>query len=154
RHALVAAGPDHPVLGLAPSRVGALDLHGAGPGEASAAAHELDAVLLEERLDALRQPVGHAAAVVDRPAVVEPQLAGHHAEGGALLAQRLDELGTRQQRLRRDAAPIEADAARALRLDHRDAHAELRGADRAHVAAGAGSHHHEVEAPARAARPG
>ena len=57
----------------------------------------------------------------------------------------LEQLGGVQQRLRRDAADVEAGAAegRAL-LDHRDLHAELRRADRADIAAGAGADDDEI----------
>ena len=52
---------------------------------------------------------------------------------------RLIELGGAQQRLGRDAAPIEADAAELLALDDRGLQAELRRADRGDIAAGAGA---------------
>src|SRR5687767_12080204 len=50
-----------------------------------------------------------------------------------------------QHRLRRNAANVETGAAeRLVLLDDRDLHAELRGADRAHVAAGSGTDDDEV----------
>src|SRR6516164_3137322 len=55
------------------------------------------------------------------------------------------ELGGVQQRLRGNAADIETSAAEGfVLLDHRDLHAELRRADGADIAAGAGADHDEV----------
>ena len=54
------------------------------------------------------------------------------------------ELGGAQQRLGGNAAPVEADAAQVLALDHRGLHAELRRADRRHIAARPGSDHGEI----------
>ena len=51
-----------------------------------------------------------------------------------------------QQRLGRDAAPVQADAAEVLALHHRGLHAELRRADGGDVAAGAAAEHDQVEA--------
>ena len=51
-----------------------------------------------------------------------------------------------QQRLGRDAADIEAGAAQGLTLFHAgDLHAQLRGADGAHIAAGAGANHDHIK---------
>ena len=51
----------------------------------------------------------------------------------------VEDLGRAQQRLGRDAAPVEADAAEMLALHDRRLEAELRRADRGDVAAGAGA---------------
>ena len=57
----------------------------------------------------------------------------------------LEQFGRIQQRLRRHAADIEAGAAeRRVLLDHGDLHAELRRADRADIAAGAGADDNEI----------
>ncbi len=59
----------------------------------------------------------------------------------------LEQLGRMQQRLRRDAADIQAGAAEGLvLLHHRGLQAELRRADRADIAAGAGADDHKVVA--------
>ena len=60
------------------------------------------------------------------------------------VAHRDDRARRRQDRLRRDAAPVAAHAAGALALDHRRAETELRGADRRHVAARARAHDDQV----------
>jgi hypothetical protein len=49
------------------------------------------------------------------------------------------DLGRAEQRLGRDAPPIEADAAELLALDDRDVQAELRRANGSDIAAGAGA---------------
>ena len=57
----------------------------------------------------------------------------------------LEHLGGIEQRLRRDAADVEASAAERLALfDHGDLHAELGRADRADVAGGAGADHDDI----------
>src|SRR5690242_4440444 len=55
------------------------------------------------------------------------------------------DLGRAQQCFGRDAAPIQADAAEIRFLDDRGLEAELRGADRGDVAAGAGADDDDVE---------
>ena len=64
---------------------------------------------------------------------------------GEVVPRLLEQLGGVQQRLGRDAADVEAGAAmrRAL-LDHGDLQAELRGADGADIAAGAGADDDEI----------
>ena len=52
--------------------------------------------------------------------------------------------GRTQQRLGRDAAPVEADAAQILALDDRGLQAELRRADGSDIAAGAGTEDDEI----------
>src|SRR3546814_18789380 len=54
------------------------------------------------------------------------------------------DFGRAQQRLGRDAAPVETDAAKILALDDRGFQAELRRADRRNIAAGAGAEDDEV----------
>ena len=56
----------------------------------------------------------------------------------------VEDLGRAQQRLGRDAAPVEADAAEVLALDDRGLEAKLRRADRGDIAAGAGAEHDDV----------
>ena len=71
-----------------------------------------------------------------------PTLDAHLREAVAGL---LEHLGGMQQRLRRNAADVEAGAAEGgALLDHRDLHAELRRADRADIAAGAGADDDEI----------
>ena len=55
------------------------------------------------------------------------------------------DLGVAQQRLRGDAADVEADTAPVLLLDDGDGLAELGGADRGDVATGAGTEDEDIE---------
>ena len=55
------------------------------------------------------------------------------------------DLRAAQQRLGRDAAPVEADAAELVALDDRGLHAELRRADRRDIAARPAAEHDQVE---------
>ena len=66
-----------------------------------------------------------------------------HAGGVLRLA---DELRDVQQRLRRNAAAIETDAAGIqLRVDERDLHAEIGGVERGGVSAGTGADDYELD---------
>ena len=62
-----------------------------------------------------------------------------------LVLQDVRELGVAQERLRRDAADVEADTAPVLLLDDGDGLAELGGADRRDVATGAGTKNENIE---------
>ena len=62
-----------------------------------------------------------------------------------VVGEHVRQLGVPEQRLGGDAADVEADAAPVLVLDDRDGLAELRGADRRDVPAGAGTEHQHVE---------
>ena len=55
-----------------------------------------------------------------------------------------EHLGRAQQRLRGNAAPVEADAAQILALDDRGSEAKLGGADRSDIAAGPGAEDDEI----------
>ena len=76
---------------------------------------------------------------------IELRRADADAHLGEGMAGLLEHFGGVQQRLRRNAADVEAGAAvgRAL-LDHRDLQAELRRADGADIAAGAGADDDEI----------
>jgi len=54
------------------------------------------------------------------------------------------DFGGAQQRLGRDTAPVEADAAQQFALDDGDLQAKLRSPDRRDIAAGAGTEHDEI----------
>ena len=108
----------------------------------------LDLVLAHEIGDAVRQPLGDFAAALDHAGEVEADIVGGEPElGGA--AHRVIELGGAEQRLGRDAAPVETDAAEMLALDDRGLEAELGGADRGDIAAGPRADHGEIEAASR-----
>jgi hypothetical protein len=62
-------------------------------------------------------------------------------KASACLGHQVVDLGRAQQRLGRDAAPVEADAAQMLALDQRRLHAELRRADGRDIAAGTAADH-------------
>src|SRR6185437_131249 len=93
-----------------------------------------DLVLLHQEADAVRKLLCHLARALDHFLGVIGDLLGGEAIGIEAVQQVVD-LGASQQRLGRDAAPVEADAAEMLALDHRRLHAELRGADRRDIAA-------------------
>jgi hypothetical protein len=131
-HLLLAAGVElHPQvvgvddLGIALQVFHLPDLHQL----AGAAGVLLDDVVLE----------GAQLGEIDR------RLAEVHAPG-LRVARFVDQLGDVQQRLRRDAATVDADAARVrLRIDQRDAEAEIGGKKRGRVAPGPGADDDELD---------
>ena len=115
-----------------------------GEANVPAPAHDLDLALLGQP----GQPAGElvddgvlpAAQLVD----VDLGLAEADAVGGGLLDV-AHHAGDVQQRLRRDAADVEADAAEPLvALDQHGLEPEVGGAERGGVAAGAGAEHDHV----------
>src|SRR5829696_8868441 len=150
-------GADHPLavdlqardrLGLGPGGqhqgplrgqlAGPLDLHSARAGDPAAAAHDGDAVLLQVALEALDVLGDDVLAVGHRGRVVDRLDRGLDAPALRRLVDTVHHLGRVQQRLGRDAAPVEAGAAAAvLLLDHGDLEAEAGRADRGRVPAGA-----------------
>src|SRR5262249_9064101 len=123
------------------------DAHPLRALEARGAGEACHLVLPEQGGDPLREPTHHAI------------FAAHHRRQVELDAARLDavdrepqagvtvDLARVEERLRGDAADVEAGAAeRAILLDARHLHAELGGADGGRVAAGARPDHDEVEA--------
>ncbi len=138
---LIRAGPERPFR-----RLGLGGIHGdpAGRLERGLAPDHRDLVLPEQEGDALGQPLGDAARAFDHGGGIVGDLLGREPE---LLGVRhqVEHVGRAQQRLGRDAAPVGADAADEVALDHRDLEAELRGADGGDVAAGAGADDDDVE---------
>ena len=125
--------------------VGGSDLDLAGRGDAAGAEKRIDLVLLEQEVDALDVAVD--ALVLERHHRGEVELGRGNADAhfAEAVPGFLEQFGGVQQRLRRDAADVEAGAAegRAL-LDHGGFQAELRRANGADIAAGAGADDDEV----------
>ena len=121
--------------GLDVARLAARDADAGRAGQHAVAAQDGDLVLLHQELDAADVLVDHGVAALGQRAVVEADaLVAGQAELGALLGHAMKEVGGLEQRLRRDAAAVEAGAAEPVALDEADREAELRGADGAHVA--------------------
>ena len=129
-------------------RLAAAHLHAAAARQTRAALDPVDLVLLEQELDAFGETLddlvlaGLHAGHVDRRA-----LRGVAERDAPLLRvlHDLERVRVLEQRLRGDAAPIEARAAeRRLALDHGHVQAELGGADRGDVAAGARADNQDV----------
>src|ERR1700680_503912 len=135
----VGTGGDHDIFGVQRLLLAAFasDLHLARARDAAGAVESVDLVLLEEEIDAL--DVALYPLVLEFLHARQIELRRRHtdAHGGELVASLLEQLGGIEQRLRRDAADVEAGAAEGpVLLHHRSLKAELCGADRAHVAAG------------------
>ncbi len=115
-----------------PGRSG--DGHLARLGDRRLTPDDVDLVLLQQEADALVELAGDAARALDDGANIEADLLRRQAVIGGMLHVMVD-LGGAQQRLGRDAAPVEADAAEMLALDDGGLEAELGGADGGDVAA-------------------
>src|SRR5690606_19665019 len=102
-----------------------------------------DLVLLHKAGNAGIQLPGHLAAALYDLGEVERRLIRREAVGVGMGDIMID-LGRTQQRLRGDAAPVEADAAELLALHDRSLEAKLRGADRRDITAGAGAENDQV----------
>ena len=103
-----------------------------------------DLVLLQQEADAARQLLGDLARPLHHRRQVEFYVVGGETELAEVVQQMVD-LGRAQQRLGRDAAPVQADAAEIGFLDNRSLEAKLRRADGGDVAAGAGADDDDVE---------
>ena len=112
-------------------------------GDDAVALDDRDLVLLHQPLDAGIELAGDLAAAVDDLGQVEADLLGAEPVGGGV-GQIMVDLRGAQQRLGRDAPPVEADAAQFLALDDRRLEPELRGADRRDIAAGPRAEDDEV----------
>src|SRR2546430_36157 len=131
---------DVPFLTLAPAITSmprflyaAPDLPLAAGLQHSAALHDRDLVLFHQELDALRILVADTAGTLHRDAVIGLDAAGVDPKL-LRLPQQLRDVGRVEQRLGGDAADVHAYPTELVPLDHRGAHAELRGADRRDVA--------------------
>ena len=102
-----------------------------------------DLVFLEEELDALRLAIRDLTAAVDHAAEVGPDVVRQDAALGTEL-QLGEEHRVAENRLGGDAAPVAADAAGLVTLDHGGPEPELRGTDGGHVAARPGAQDDEV----------
>ena len=138
------AGGDDDVLG---GELGLLAVgshgHLAGRGDGALAHVHRDLVLLHQVRDALVQLLGDRAAAGDDLGEVGLHLARDQPEAVGM-AHMVQHLARAEQRLGRDAAPVEADPAQNLPLDDRGLEAQLRCADRGDIAAGPGAEDDEV----------
>ena len=129
-----SAGGDDDILGIE-HLAGWLDLHLLGADQCCRALNVRDVVLLEQEADAFHQPVGDLAAALLGDGVVQLQVVEAEAELLGFAGQDAGELGVAEQRLGRDAAPVQTHAAQVVALDHGDLLAQLRCADGGHIAA-------------------
>ena len=153
QHARPRAGRDDDVLGLigagaerALRRLALAGLHGdlAGRFDRRLAPDHRHLVLLHQEADAVVEPLRHRARALHHGGRIEAHLLGRQPVILGVLHV-VENLGRAQQRLGRDAAPVEADAAEILALDDRGLEAELRRADGGDIAARSGADDDDVE---------
>ena len=114
-------------------------------GEPAVAVEHRDLVLLHQVFDAGIEPRRDPARALDHLGDIEGDIVRRQAEIAGMLHQMVDLRGA-QQRLGRDAAPVEADAAEMFALDQRRVQAELRRTDRRHITARPAADDDEIEA--------
>ena len=153
QHARPRAGGEDDVLGLigalAQRALRRLDgglLHRdlAGRVDRGVAPDHRHLVLLHQEADAVIEAFRDAARARHHGLRIERDFFGGQPVILGVLHVVVD-LGRAQQRLGRDAAPVQADAAEIGFFDDRGLETELRGADRGDVAAGAGADDDDVE---------
>ena len=153
QHARPRAGGDDDVLGLigaraerALRRLALRGLHGhlAGRVDDGLAPDDRHFVLLHQEADAVVEPLGDGARALDHGGRVVADIVGFEPIILGVLHV-VENLGRAQQRLGRDAAPVQADAAEIIALDDGRLEAELGRADGGDVAAGAGADDQNVE---------
>src|SRR5690606_3946238 len=121
-----------------------LDLEAVGAGETTGALDDAHLTLLRHRREPAGQLADHPVLPSAQPVGIEARL----AELDTVLAHLpgfLDDAGRVQQRLRRNAADVQADAAeRRVALDQRHVQTEIGRAERRRVTARTGSEHDEA----------
>src|SRR6185312_15424077 len=113
--------------------------------DAAGADDGIDLVLLEQEFDALDVAVDRLLLEGQHLLQIEFRRGNADAHFRESMSRLVEQFGGMQQRLRRDAADVEAGAAegRAL-LDHRGLETKLRRANGADIAAGAGADDDEI----------
>src|SRR5262249_45457901 len=138
---LIAAWTERPFGGLA---LALLDGDLAGGVDRRLAPDHRHLVLAHQEADAVIEALRNDARALYHRGRIVADLLGREAIVLRVL-QVVENLGRAQQRLGRDAAPVEADAAEIGALDNRGLEAKLRGADRRHVSAWPRSDNDHVE---------
>src|SRR5271157_622406 len=100
-------------------------------------------ILAEEALDAFIELAGDAAAAADHLAEVPVALAAI-AESLAMILDQLNQMCIGQERLGRDAAPVQADPAQLVALDAEDPLFELCCANGPGISGRSATNHHDV----------
>ena len=121
-----------------------------GSLEAAAALHPRDLVLGHEALEARPHPLHDRVAAAGHLGVVDPGLARQDDPELLGVAEPFDEGSRFQQRLRGDAAAMEARAANLVLVDQGDPQAQLGRAEGGAVTTGPRAENHEVEGVAGA----
>ena len=139
-----AGGDDRLVEADDPRALRRFDAQGVGRGELALPGYGLDLALLREAGEAARQLLDHAVL----PTADRGRVEGRRAKAHAVRTHRLgvvDDLGDMQQRLGRDAADVETDAAeRRARVDQNDVLSEIGGAEGGGIAAGTGAQNKDI----------
>src|SRR5260221_3523958 len=121
------------------------DFDGMAVDQPAEALHDFDLVFLHQVGDARSELAHDLALALHHRAEIEPDVAGDDAVRGEPLLREMEMFARRQQRLARDAPDVEAGAAERFVLLHDGGfEAELRGADRGDVTAGAASDDDEL----------
>ena len=120
------------------------DVQAGRPGQRRGASEVLDLACLDQLSGATGQAADDGVLEGAQLVEIDLRLAELHAPGGGM-TRLFDEFGDVQECLGRDAATVDAHAARiGLAVDERDVHPEVRGVERGGVPAGAGANDDEL----------
>src|SRR5690625_1637906 len=129
---------------LAVHVLGRLDRDLAFAGDTCAAVDDVDLVLLHQELDALVHLARHVAASLDDLVKLGRNLTLKLESVRIQIARVFKHFGATQQRLGRDTADVQADAAQLILLDDRCLETEMRGPDSRLVATWSRSDHDDI----------
>ena len=120
---------------------GAVHAHLLAGQHLGGAVDDIDAVLLQQELDALVHRRGHTAAAVDHGVEVGLHTLGLEAVGGGMLGI-VERLGALHQGLGGDTTPVQADATQVFALHNGGLQAQLGTFHGSHIASRAAANHH------------
>src|SRR6516225_3938896 len=114
-----------------------------GSGECRLRLDIIDLVLAQQESHAFGELIGGFAATCDHPFKIEANFSGFDPMLSSCAPNQFHRLGGIEQSLRRNAAPVEANPAWQIALDHRNAHFELTRADSSNISARTGADNHK-----------
>ena len=121
-----------------------VDRHGRRAPQGARAAHDLDLLVLDERLEAFEHLRDDLVLVALDPGPVERAALRADAER-ARLSDRVEDLGGMKERLGGDAAAVQACSADQVAFDECDFQPQARASDGGRIAAGSGSEDDQIE---------
>src|SRR5215471_755666 len=104
----------------------------------------IDLVLAQQESHAFGELIGSFAAACNHPFKIEANFSSFDPMLSSCAPNQFHRLGGIEKSLRRNAAPVEANPARQVALDHRNAHFELTCADSGDISTRARADNHKI----------